>query len=165
MKRRIALAGVTFHRLWEKVFKRHEINLAIKLKQHNAAVMPILLYRSETCNSTTAMENTLNACENRWLRWILHIKYTDRVSNVEVRARTGQEIAENTVRKRRMKWYGHIARLNKERWPSIVQNWKPTGRRPADRPKQRWMDNIEKQLKRVSLSLYGNTTGRNRVRI
>ena len=31
MKRRIALAGVTFHRLWEKVFKRHEISLAIKL--------------------------------------------------------------------------------------------------------------------------------------
>ena len=31
MKRRIALVGVTFHRLWEKIFKRHEISLAIKL--------------------------------------------------------------------------------------------------------------------------------------
>ena len=31
VKRRIALAGVTFHRLWEKVFKRHEISLATKL--------------------------------------------------------------------------------------------------------------------------------------
>ena len=29
MKRRVALAGVTFHRLWEKVFKRHEISLII----------------------------------------------------------------------------------------------------------------------------------------
>ena len=44
MKRRIALAGVTFHRLWEKVFKRHEISLATKLRLLNAAVMPILLY-------------------------------------------------------------------------------------------------------------------------
>ena len=41
------------------------------------------------------MENKLNACENRWLRQILRIKYTDRVSNTEVRVRTGQEIAEN----------------------------------------------------------------------
>ena len=31
MKRRIALAGVTCDRLWEKVFKRHEISLVIKL--------------------------------------------------------------------------------------------------------------------------------------
>ena len=104
MKRRIALAGVTFHRLWEKVFKRHEISLAIKLRLLNAAVMPILLYGSETWSLTTAMENKLNACENRWLRRILRIKCTDRVSNAEVRGRTGQEIAENTVRKRRMKW-------------------------------------------------------------
>ena len=36
----------------------------------------------------------------------------DRVSNAEVRVRTGQEIAENTVRKRRIKWYGHISRMN-----------------------------------------------------
>ena len=63
-----------------------------------------------------------------------------------------------------MKWYGHKSRMNKERWPSIVHNWKPTGKRPVGRPKQRWMDNIEKDLKRASLSLYGITTGRNRVR-
>ena len=81
MKRRVALAEVTFHRLWEKVFKRHEINLAIKLRLLNAAVMPILLYGSETWSLTTAMKNKLNACENRWLRRILRIKYTDRVSS------------------------------------------------------------------------------------
>ena len=48
VKRRIALAGVTFHRLWEKVFKRHEISLAMELRLLNAAIMPILLYWSET---------------------------------------------------------------------------------------------------------------------
>ena len=84
--------------------------------------MLILLYGSETWSLTTAVENKLNACENRWLHRILRIKYTDRVSNAEVRVRTGQEIAENTVRRRRMKWYGHISRMNKERWPSIVHN-------------------------------------------
>ena len=63
-----------------------------------------------------------------------------------------------------MQWYGHISRMNKERRPSIVHNWKPTGKRPVGRPTQRWMDNI-KDLKRASLSLYGITTGRNRVRL
>ena len=53
-----------------------------------------------------------------------------------------------------MVWTMDISRMNKERWPSIVHNWKPTGKRPVGRPKQRWMDNIEKDLKRASLSLY-----------
>src|SRR6202142_3562357 len=129
VKRRLALAGATFHRLWEKVFKRHEISLAIKLRLLNAAVMPILLYGSETWSLTTTLENMVNACENRWLRRILRIKYTDRVSNMEVRARTGQEIVENTERKRRI----------------------------------RWLDGVEKDLKRAGLSLHGITTGRKRV--
>ena len=76
MKRRIALAGVTFHRLWEKIFTSREISLAIILRLLNAAVKPILLYGSETLSLTTVMENKLNACENRWLRRILPIKYT-----------------------------------------------------------------------------------------
>ena len=105
-----------------KAFKRHEISLAIKLRLLNAAIMPILLYGSETWSLTMGMENKLNTCENRWLQRILRIKYTDRVSNVEVRTRTGQEIVENSVRKRRMKWYGHISRMNEERWPSVVHN-------------------------------------------
>ena len=76
---------------------------------------------------------------------ILHIKYTDRVSNAEVRVRKGQKIAENTVRKRRMKWYGHISRMNKERWPSIVHNWKPTEKPPQSNGG--WT--IEKTSKRI----------------
>ena len=52
-----------------------------------------------------------------------------------------------------------------EGWPFIVHNWKPIEKRPVGRPKQRWMDNIEKDLKIASLSLYGITTGRNRVRL
>ena len=55
--------------------------------------------------------------------------------------------------------------MNKERWPSVVHNWKPAGKRPVGRHKQRWVDNIEKDLKRAGLSLYGITTGRNRVRL
>jgi hypothetical protein len=63
-----------------------------------------------------------------------------------------------------MKWYGHILRMNKDRWPSIVHNWKPSGQRPVGRSKQRWMDNIQ-DLKRAESSPNGITTERNRVRL
>ena len=102
MKRRLALAGLTFHGLLEKVFKGKEISLTIKLLLFNAAVMPILLYGSETWSFTKTTENKLNACENRWVRRILRIKYANRVSNAKMWVRTGQEIAENIVQKRRI---------------------------------------------------------------
>ena len=73
--------------------------------------------------------------------------------------------ARKKERKMRRERERDIFRKNKERWPSIVHNWKPTGKRLVERPKQRWMDNIEKDLKRADLSLYGVTTGRNRVRL
>ena len=85
-----------------------------------------------------------NANEDRWLRRILRLRYTDLVSNVEVWARTGQEMAENTVRKRIAKWHGHVTRMKKDLWQSVVHNWKPTGKRPVERPNQRCMDNIAK---------------------
>ncbi len=61
--------------------------------------------------------------------------------------------------------YGHVVRMDKERWPHIVHNWKPEGKRPVERPKERWMDSVEKDLKRARLTLYGIITGRNRVRL
>ena len=37
----------------------------------------------------------------------------------------------------------------------LTHSGEPTGKRPVGRQKQRWMDNIEKDLKRASLSLHG----------
>ena len=59
-----------------------------------------------------------------------------------------------------------MKRQNEQREVIIgCHNWKPTGKRHVGRQKQRWMNNIEKDLKRASLPLYGTTTGRNRVRL
>ena len=101
------------------------------------------------------------------LPWLQNIKYTARVNNAYVRVRTGQEIVRIPVLFGKGEWNvcRHIARMNKERWPYIDHNWKPTRKRAVWRPKQRWVDNIEKDLKWAGLSLYGITTGRNRVRL
>ena len=50
-----------------KVFKGHEIRLAMKLRLLDALVMASLLYGIETWSLTTALKNKLNTCENQWL--------------------------------------------------------------------------------------------------
>ena len=57
----------------------------------------------------------------------------------------------NIVRviKSRMKWVGHVARMGEERGVYRVLVGKPEGRRPLERPRRRWVDNIRTDLQEV----------------
>jgi len=41
-------------------------------------------------------------------RNVVGISWKDRTTNVEVRARTGQQATDNIQRKRRLSWLGHV---------------------------------------------------------
>mgnify|MGYP003435272988 CR=1 FL=1 len=111
IKRRIALAGSTFNKL-QKILKRHDVKLNIKLQILNSCVIPVLIYGSESWAITKAMEKKLNAAENKWLRRILRISYIEHITNEEIRKRTEQQLVSNVIKKRRMKWAGHVLRID-----------------------------------------------------
>jgi len=51
----------------------------------------------------------------------------------------------NTVRvikSRKMRWDGHVARMGEERGVYRVLVGKPEGKRPLERPRRRWVDDI-----------------------
>jgi hypothetical protein len=47
-----------------------------------------------------------------------------------------------------MRWAGHIAQIGVKRNAYGVLAVKPEGKRPLGRPRRRWVDNIEMDLKR-----------------
>ncbi|GFX25641.1 hypothetical protein TNCV_2082761 [Trichonephila clavipes] len=47
----------------------------------------------------------------------------------------------------RLKWAGHLARMNEDRCCKKIFLAKPMGNRPQDRPSLRWIDYVEKDLK------------------
>ena len=58
----------------------------------------------------------------------------------------------NTVRLiklRRMRWAGHVARMEEGRGVHKVLVGKPEGRRSLGRPRRRWEDNIKMDLQEV----------------
>ena len=58
----------------------------------------------------------------------------------------------NTVRvikSRRMRWAGHVARMEEGRGVHRVLVRKPEGKRPLGRPRRRWEDNIKMDLEEV----------------
>ena len=50
---------------------------------------------------------------------------------------------------RRMRWAGHVARMGEERGVYSFLVGKPEGRRPLERPRHRWVDNIRMYLQEV----------------
>ena len=80
--------------------------------QTDALVMSLLLY---ACESWTLTARRIQAIEMRCLRKLLGITYRDHISKEEVRNRTRQAIGTHeyiltTVKWRKLKWYGHVAR-------------------------------------------------------
>ena len=53
------------------------------------------------------------------------------------------------IKSRRMRWAGHVARMCEERGVCRVLVGKLDGKRPLERPRRRWVDNIRMDLKEV----------------
>ena len=47
------------------------------------------------------------------------------------------------IKSRRMRWAGHVARMEEGRGVHTVLLGKPEGKRPLGRPRRRWEDNIK----------------------
>ena len=56
------------------------------------------------------------------------------------------------IKSRRMRWAGHLARMEEGRGVHKVLVGKPEGNRPLGRPRRRWEDNIKMDLEEVGRS-------------
>ena len=55
------------------------------------------------------------------------------------------------LRSRRLRWTGHVARMEEGRSALKILTGKPTGKRPLGRPRHRWEDNIRMDLKETGI--------------
>ena len=53
---------------------------------------------------------------------------------------------------RRLRWAGHVARMEESRSTFKILTGKPTGKRPLERPRRRWEDNIRMDLKEIGIN-------------
>jgi hypothetical protein len=47
------------------------------------------------------------------------------------------------IKSRRMRWAGHVARMEEKRNAYRILVGKPEGKRPFGRPRHKWVDNIK----------------------
>ena len=70
---------------------------------------------------TATLTKRLDAAHHRWQRSILSISWKDRITNIDVRARTGQQTMDNILREIRLRWLGHVLHMDHQRIPQQAQ--------------------------------------------
>jgi hypothetical protein len=56
------------------------------------------------------------------------------------------------IKSSRLRWAGHVVRMEEDRSSSKILTGKPTGKRPLGRPRRRREDNIRMDLKEIGIN-------------
>ena len=96
--------------------------------------------------NTSCLKRRIKAVEMRCYRRLLHISYKDHITNEIVCTKIQTAIGPyedllTTVKKRKLRWYGHVTRSN-GLCKQVLQGTVP-GKRKRGRQKKRWEDNIK----------------------
>src|SRR5580693_2274187 len=109
-----------------------------------------MLYGSETWALNRENEIKLETNEIKMVRWMVGTKSIERVRSKELRQRLGLEDMQSVLRKRRLRWLGHVERHEGE-WIKKCTELKITGQAGSGRPKKTWKEVVEKDMTEISL--------------
>jgi len=132
------------------VLAARDISLKLRGKLYDSCVRSTMLYGSETWVMKKDTESKLIRNENQMLRWMCGVKLLDKISCRELRSRLGLESIEVVMRRRRLRWFGHVER-KEEHWVKRCMELEISGCKPKGRPKKTWWETIQTDMKAVGL--------------
>ncbi len=140
----------------KSIWNQSTISLKTKVQIYRATVLSTVLYGAESW--TDKEYSRLNAFNTKLLR-ILTRKQRDEISIYDrLYKLTGMEPLEDTIRKYRLRWTGHVRRMDDTRLPKKILFGTVTGgKKSAGKPKKNWVDCLEEDCARANIS-YGSWT-------
>ena len=120
INKRIGKASATVAKLTQRVWKNSLLTQKAKVRVYQACILSTLLYGSETWTTYMRQERRLNIFYMRYLRRILDIKWQDHIPNSNILTRTGVPSMYCPQGQRRLRWLGHVRRMEDGRIPKDV---------------------------------------------
>ena len=139
---------------WKKssgVLCDKKMPVKLKGKVYRTVVRPAMLYGAETWATTKRQESRIEVNEMRMLRWMCGVTRKDKIRNEHIRGTTKVAQASRKITDRRLKWYGHVMRMEEDHVVKRVMTKAIPGKRKRGRPKTRWKDVCKRDMQTVGL--------------
>lgn len=154
MKREIAHRIQCGWNNWRKVsgvICDKRVPVKLKGKIHKSVVRPAMMYGLEAAPLKRQEERKLDVAEMKMLRWMVGITRLDQVRNDYVRGSVKVGELSSKVQESRLRWFGHLARRGVEHVGKSTMEMEIDGVRPRGRPKTRWKDVIQRDMREKEL--------------
>jgi hypothetical protein len=109
----------------------------------------ILLYGAEIWTCT---KREIQAIEMEFLRAIMGKIKRDRIRNAHMREELRMEDVQNQTAINRLRWFGHVIRMNEHKMPKRVLQVKMSGKRHKVRPQTQWLHKVKRDIERRGFS-------------
>ena len=123
----------------------------LKIKLYMTVIRPVLLYGVECWTVRKKEEQIFEKTEMQMLRRIKGVTLRDRVKSVDIRKELGVSSIQEKVTKMRIRWYGHMKRME-ENEVRAVGDMRVPGKRPRGRPRGRWMDGVRRDMQELRIT-------------
>jgi len=154
VERRIQSATKAYGALAKRLWDSRDVGRATKVKVYQAAVLPCLLYATECITLYRKHIKALTRLQLRHLRAILHIKWQDKVPDVEVLRRAGCVSVEALITASQLRWAGHVHRMPDDRLPKAAMYCElRDGKRSVGGQKLRYKDVLKRHMKNSDIAI------------
>ena len=124
----------------------------LKDKVFKTIIRPAMTYGSECWAVKKKDESKLNSAEMRMLRWARGKTRLDHIRNEDIRKEAHVKPVETFLENKKLKWFGHRLRREPNHICAKSLRLEVSGRRSRGRPRKRWRDNIQGDMKKYRLT-------------
>ena len=133
------------------------VSFRVKGQLYAACVRSVMLYGSETWAVKEEDVRRLKRTEMGMMRWMCGASLNDRrgggrITGDELRGRLGLEDIGVVMRRGRLRWFGHVERMEENNWVKRVRGVNVEGAVARGRPKKTWDEVIQRDLRDLGLN-------------
>jgi hypothetical protein len=121
-----------------------------KMQIYKTFIRPVVTYGCESWTMKKEDQNILRRFERKIIRRVTQRREW-RIRNSEEIDNIRKKDIVRFVKAKRISWVGHVERMEDNRMPKKVMREKIYTRRKKDRPKVRWLDEVQEDLRDMGI--------------
>jgi hypothetical protein len=139
-----------------KLFRSTLMSKDTKMKLYKALIRPVVSYGAQAWTLRTVDEQTFRVFERKALRRIcgpacMQGEWRLR-THAELDSSLGHADLVRFMKSQTLSWLGHVERMEEQRMPKNILKDKMHGTKRKGRPRKRWMDDVEQDLKTMGVT-------------